>query len=358
MSAQGQSATRSGRRSEILFTLAILALLAVAWMVRDVLLLIYVSILFAVVLSPAIDQIRRIHIGHWWPGRGFAIFVIIMVALLAIASFAIFALPPMLRDFQAFTADLPHRLADLHNRLKGYPFVPNLDADVLQREMEASLGGAFGFFAGLAGALVALFSWLIITAYFILDGHRTFYWFLSFFPDQHRRRLRTTLLRGQLRMRHWLVGQGLLMLILGVCASLTFWLLHLRYSFALGMLAGAMNIVPFIGPLASFVLAVTVAALDGWSKVIGVLIFYAIYQQIEQAYLTPRIMTYSVNLSPLAVIIALSLGASLAGVLGALVAVPTAALIAVIMDEYLVRYRPEVAVEEQPRVEPPVPIAE
>ena len=362
MSSNGQPAgpSRSGHRSEILFTLAILGLLAVAWIVRDVLLLIYVSILFAVVLSPAIDQIRRIHIGHWWPGRGFAIFVIISIALLAIVSFAVFALPPMLRDFQAFVGDLPHRLAELHTRLRGYPFVPNLDVDTLEHEMENSFGGAFGFFAGVAGALVALFSWLIITAYFILDGHRTFYWFLSFFPDHHRRRLRVTLLRGQIRMRHWLVGQGLLMLILGICASVTFWLLHLRYSFALGVLAGAMNIVPFIGPLASFVLAVTVAAFDGWSKVIGVVIFYAIYQQIEQAWLNPRIMNYSVNLPPLAVIIALSLGAAMAGVLGALVAVPTAALVAVMLDEYLVRFRgPEREHQHhEAAVEPPVPIAE
>jgi len=348
-----------GHRSEILFTLGVLALLGIAWMVRDVLLLIYVSILFAVVLSPAIDQIRRLHIGHWWPGRGFAIFVIISIALLAIVSFAVFALPPMLRDFQMFLGDLPHRLTEVHDRLRGYPFIPNLEVATLQHELEASFGGAFGFFEGVAGALVALFSWLIITAYFILDGHRTFYWFLSFFPDHHRRRLRVTLLRGQVRMRHWLVGQGLLMLILGVCASVTFWLLHLRYSFALGVLAGAMNIVPFIGPLTSFLLAVTVAAFDGWSKVVGVLIFYAIYQQIEQAWLTPRIMNYSVNLPPLAVIIALSLGAALAGVLGALVAVPTAALVAVMLDEYLVRYRgPAAEPTHHVTVEPPVPIAE
>lgn len=160
-------------------------------------------------------------------------------------------------------------------------------------------------------------------------------------------------------MRHWLIGQGLLMLILGICASITFWLLHLRYSFALGVLAGAMNIVPFIGPLASFILAVTVAAFDGWSKVIGVVIFYAIYQQIEQAWLNPRIMNYSVNLPPLAVIIALSLGAAMAGVIGAMVAVPTAALVAVMLDEYLVRFRgPERQREPHAAVEPPVPIAE
>lgn len=360
MPATGQAVAspKSGRRSEILFTLGILALAALCWMVRDVLLLIYVSILFAVVLSPAIDQIRRMHIGHWWPSRAFAIFIIIMIATLAIASFAVFALPPMLRDFQAFTADLPNRMTELQSRFRGYPFLPNLDVGVLENQLAQYLGGTFGFFAGLAGAVIALFSWLIITAYFILDGHRTFYWFLSFFPDHHRRRLRSTLLRGQVRMRHWLVGQGLLMLLLGVCASVCFWALHVRYSFALGVLAGAMNIVPFIGPLTSFLLSATVAAFDGWSKVAGVMAFYAIYVQLENAYITPRVMRYSVNLPPLAVIIALSLGAALAGVIGALVAVPTAALVAVILDEYLVRFRAEREHQHSLPLEEPIAIRE
>ena len=140
-------------------------------------------------------------------------------------------------------------------------------------------------------------------------------------------------------MRHWLVGQGLLMLILGICCERDILAASSAVFVRARSAAGAMNIVPFIGPLASFVLAVTVAAFDGWSKVVGVVIFYAIYQQIEQAWLKPRIMNYSVNLPPLAVIIALSLGAAMAGVIGALVAVPTAALVAVMLDEYLVRFR-------------------
>jgi predicted PurR-regulated permease PerM len=80
-----------------------------------------------------------------------------------------------------------------------------------------------------------------------------------------------------------------------------------------------------------------VAAFDSWSKAIAVLVFYLIYQQIENAYLTPKIMKTTVDLPALAVIIALTIGGSLAGILGALVAVPTAALIAVIVDEYVVK---------------------
>lgn len=110
-------------------------------------------------------------------------------------------------------------------------------------------------------------------------------------------------------------------------------LLLIYVSAALSVFAGLANIVPIIGPVMSVILAGIVAAFDSWWKLLGVVIFYFVYQQVENAFLTPRIMKSTLNLPPLAVIIALSLGGALAGVLG----VPTAALVTVILDEYVVR---------------------
>lgn len=138
-------------------------------------------------------------------------------------------------------------------------------------------------------------------------------------------------------MRKWLIGQGCLMAILGVCSFIVYFGLRIKYFHLLAMYACIANIVPVVGPLSAFLLTSTVAALDSGPKLVGVLIFYAIYQQLESAILSPRIMKHTVNLSPLAVIIALCLGGSLAGILGALVSVPTAVLVSVLADEYLVK---------------------
>ena len=100
---------------------------------------------------------------------------------------------------------------------------------------------------------------------------------------------------------------------------------------------GLMNIVPIAGGVITILLVGLVAALDSWTKMAGVFIFYLVYVNIENAYLTPRIMRSSVNLMGLTVLIALIAGTELAGIVGALVAVPTAALIAVLIDEYLVQ---------------------
>ena len=341
MPIHSQHEHTSGRslRSDIVFTIGMLLLLALMWVARDVLLLVYVSALFAVVLNPAIEAVRRMHVGHWWPSRPTAILICIGVAGLAITLFFFFALPPVINDFDTIAKNFPLRLAELTQKMHRIPSMQKLDPDTISDYISEAVGGAFGIFKGLANFFIALFSWIILTAYFILDGQRTFYWFLSFFPEPQRGRLRTTMLRAERKIRHWLVGQGALMAILGVSASICFRLMHLKYSLLLGVLAGMLNIVPFAGPFMSFVLSCTVASMDSWSKLLGVIGFYFLYQQIENAILIPRIMRYSVDLPALSVIVSLIIGGAIAGVLGALIAVPTAGVIGVILDEYLVRFR-------------------
>jgi predicted PurR-regulated permease PerM len=105
----------------------------------------------------------------------------------------------------------------------------------------------------------------------------------------------------------------------------------------LAVFTGLANIIPIIGPIISLAVGVAVAAFDSWSKMAGVLIFFAIYQQLENAIFTPRIMKATVGLPSLAIIVALAIGGELGGFLGVLVAVPSAAIICELADEYLIR---------------------
>lgn len=325
------------RRSDILFAFAIAILLLIAWHVRGVLTLIYVSALFAVVLGPVISHIRRIRIGKWRPGRGIAVLLMLVVGLSVLTLFFVFAIPPIYRDIQAFAADLPKKTSRLYEQLQHLPGGKEINVSALQDQAANAVGGLFGLLGGIAGSVFAFFSWLILTIYFILDGERAFRWFLSLIAARYRPRLEATLIRAEARMSNWLLGQLALMVILGTTASIVFFSLKVKYAFALGVLCGLANIVPIVGPVVSITLVAVVALFDSWTKTVGVVVFYLIYQQIENAFLTPRIMKSTVDLPALAVIIALSLGGALAGVLGALVAVPTAALVAVIVDEYVVR---------------------
>ncbi len=325
------------RRSD-LFALVLTGLaLYAAWLTRNVLLLIYVAALFAVVLSPAVQAIRRIRIGKWQPGTGLALVVLLLGGLAVVAGLFAFALPPIYDDARGLAAEWPRHAASLGERISRLPYAGQFDPGSLQQYADEAVGGAFGIFKRLAGGVFWLMSWLILTIYFILDGERAFHWAMSMAPRAERPRLEATLLRAQKRMSLWLMGQGSLMLTLGLLSALVLGLLGVRYYYALAVFAGLANLVPIVGPVATIVVAGVVAVIDGWGKLAAVVAFYIIYQQVENAVLVPRIMKYTVDLPPLAIISALALGGTLAGVLGALIAVPSEALAAVLMDEYLVK---------------------
>lgn len=327
---------KENHRSDILYFFLLAIAIYVAYQVKNVLLTIYLGILFSVVLAPAIDTVRKIRIGKYQPGRGTAIIVLLVGMLSVIVLFLVIVLPPIFRDAQGLAENWPQKFAQLSDKIRHVPFMEDFDSAKVQGYIAGVMGGAFGLAQGLAGSVFGIFTWIIITAYFILDGERAFYWALSMFKKKHRDRLERTMIRAEKRMRHWLIGQAALMLILGVSSLIVFGLLKLKYFYALAAICGLANIIPIIGPVVSVTIACVVALVDQPIKVLGVLGFYLVYQQIETAFLTPKIMKTTVDLPPLAVIISLSLGGALAGVVGALVAVPTAALCAVLIDEYLV----------------------
>ncbi|MDP9269191.1 MAG: AI-2E family transporter [Acidobacteriota bacterium] len=334
----------SDQRSNILFAYGVALFLLFLYFARDVVLLIYISALAAVVIFPGVELVQKLRVGRWHPSRGLAILLVIVGVLLLLTVFFVFALPPIFQDLRTLAAEGPARTAELSERLQRIPYADRLDVTALQGYATAAVGGMLGLFKGVAGGVLAFFSWLVMTAYFIIDGEHVFDWTMSLFPARQRTRLEPTLRRAQRRVRRWLIGQAALMLILGVAAFIVFGALRLKYFYALAVLAGLANIIPIVGPIVTVVVAALVAATDSWTKVAGVLVFYLIYQQVENAFLTPRIMKSTVDLPPVAVIIALALGGAVAGVAGALIAVPTAALVAVLIDEYVVKENEPAAV--------------
>ena len=318
--------------------------LALAWRLRDVLTLIYVSALFAVVLMPVVNRIMSFQLrGTRRISRAVAIVLLLSCVFLAIVLFFLVALPPVIRNLHQFAEDLPARIPAIEARLKSLPLAYKLgvDTDTLAQRSEDALSATAAFlfasFPDWMGRIFDLLTGLVLCVYFMLEGEFAYQWLLSLFSLETRTRLDATLQRAELRVSKWLFGQLTLMLILGLVSTLVFGLLHVRYFILLGVLMGLMNIVPIAGGVLTILLVGLVAALDSWTKMAFVFLFYVIYVNVENAFLTPRIMRQSVNLMGLTVLISLIAGTELAGIVGALVAVPTAALIAVLMDEYLVQ---------------------
>lgn len=325
------------RAERILFLgFATSLLLCVAYLARQALLVIYVSTVFAVVLSPAVNRVHRLGIWRWHPSRGAAILLFCFGIAVIVALLCVFALPPVISEVQQLATQLPELLGKLRTRFRSTPVLGSLDIDTISSYVGSHVGKIARLFAGFADAIVSLITASILTAYLILDGKRVLSWFMSLFPVESRNRLETVLHRAGERMRKWLWGQAILMLILGSASFITFGSMSLRFFYLLALFAGLANIIPLLGPIATVIVAALIAAIDSPWKVLGVLIFYLVYQQIENAFLTPRIMQSQVQLPPSAVVVALLIGGELAGAVGALVAVPTAVLCSVLIDEYFV----------------------
>lgn len=328
-------------RGNILFTIGVILLLLLAWVLRKELFIVYVSALFAAVLMPMVNVITSYSIRGYHPSRPVAILILIFAVALVLFLFFFFGLPPVLRDLTHFAEDLPNQIQAFLARLQHLPFIGRFN-------IAAVAGRAEGALTATASYLVtSLPLWLshlfdILTAgflclYFMLEGEHAYNFFLSLFRRPFRTRLDATLQRANQKISKWLFGQGLLMLILGVSSTIVFGLLHVRYFLLLGFLMGLFNIIPVAGGIITICLAAGVAALDSWTKMLGVIIFYIVYVNVENGYLVPRIMRTSVDLMGLTILVALLFGTALAGVAGALVAVPTAALLAVLLDEYAVQ---------------------
>ena len=259
----------------------------------------------------------------------------------SVTLFFILTLPPVVRELTTFVKALPGRSPEYLRKIENLPILRDMNLTAIEAKLKQDTAQNAGMFvssvSNWATKIFEIITGIILTIYFLAEGEHVYKWFLSLVPPYRRERLDETLRRAAERMGRWLLGQLALMLILGVCSGVVFGAIHLRYAFALAVLMGAFNIIPVVGALVSTSVAMLVAASESWEKVVVILVFELVYRRLKMPSSLPRIMKSRVDLAGTAVFIALLLGVSLAGVAGALVAVPTAVLVAVLIDEYVIQ---------------------
>ena len=185
--------------------------------------------------------------------------MLMLAAAGGLVAFGFLAFPPVIRDLQQFGHEMPTRLPAFLDKLKHIPFADQVNTDEVATKIEDFISNAATYLLlsikNWAGAIFGIAMGVILTVYFILEGDVAYRWALSFFPAEKRVRLDAALQRAEVRMGKWLLGQGSLMLILGLTSTIVFVMLHVRYAYALGVLTGLLNIIPVIGAAASIALA-------------------------------------------------------------------------------------------------------
>lgn len=314
------------------------------YVVRSQILLLYVSALFATGLAPLVRMIeRRRMAGKRRIPRGAAILMIYGTVLGLLAALGAAVVPPLVEQGQQLWHDLPKRLELLQEKLVEWGLVP---AGMSYTELlkQAPLGSSTDAVTtvlvaiwGFVGGVFGLVTILLLTFYLLVDSERLFNVFVRLFPPVQRQRVSNVSELVAVKISAWLGGQLLLGFIIGTMSAVGLALLGVPYFFVLALIAGVGEMIPMVGPLLAAIPAVAVAFTVSPSLGLAVALFCWGLQLVENNFLVPRVMSQQVGLSAITVIVALIIGSSLLGLAGALLAVPTAAILQVLFEELVLR---------------------
>jgi predicted PurR-regulated permease PerM len=314
----------------------------IAWtlyLVRDTLLLVYVATLIAIGLSPLVDAIQghrfaiRMRLPRW--GAILALYLLLVAAVISIGVLVVPPLVAQARELWAAAPDLLHR-GQLWLIERGLLSREITVSEAVQQAPSAGtdavttvLGAIWGIIGGVFGVVTIL----IVAFYMLADSANIVRTFVRAFPRSERARVQAACGDVSTKVSAWLAGQLFLALIIGSTAAIGLGLMGVPYFYVLALIAGIGELIPIIGPLVSAIPAVAVAFSVSPALALGVLVFFILQQQFENHLLVPRVMSKQVGVSPVIVIVSLLIGGSLLGIIGAILAVPTAAILHVVYQK-------------------------
>jgi predicted PurR-regulated permease PerM len=324
----------------ILATLGILAFLYLAW---HVITWILIAIFLALALNPAVEVFER-----WGLRRGYSTGLVVILALGAIVGLGFLLIPPLVEQVRSFVDYVPQVIDDLTRGRGPFGFLQT-EYHIVDRVRDAietqGAGGVLGITgAGLAvargvvTAVAGVVSVGFLTFFMLLDGPRIIERFYNFLPAQSRprwQRIGTEIYRT---VGGYVTGNVLISVIAGTASAIVLFALGSDYAIALAVVVAILDLIPLAGATLAAILVSAVVIVElGWVQGIIIIVFFIVYQQLENHLLQPVIYGRTVQLSPLVVLIAVLLGAELVGILGALAAIPVAGMVQAVGREFLVR---------------------
>jgi len=311
-----------------------------AYLLKDVLLLLYVAGLLAIGISPSVRWLERRSEGRRIP-RWIAILFIYLGLLGVVALTLTLVVPPLVAQASDLWTNLPQYADDIQKKLIQYRLITHRYSwsEILRQAPNPGMAlvGVLGALQGILGVFGALVTVLVLPYYLLLEAPSLQVTFVKFFAREHRPLLARVIHNVTNKISAWLSGQLILSVIIGTTAGLGLWLLGVPYFYVLALVAGIGELIPVVGPILAAVPAILVALTVSPQTAAFTIIYFTAQQFIENHFLVPRVMERQVGVSPVTVIAGLLIGSELLGIVGALLAVPTAAIVQVLVHEYLDR---------------------
>jgi predicted PurR-regulated permease PerM len=336
----------------VLATLVVIEMLLVA---QGVITWVIIAMFLATALNPAVDWVQA----HGIHRRGGAVAIVYLGALAGIVAIVATFVPTLVDQVNQFVDAVPGYVQDLTEGRGRLGFLER-EYNLTERVQEAVSGGGAAKLLGLSGTalavtkgiltgVVAIVTIAFLTLFMLLEGPQWVERFYSLLPEEKQPRWRAVGHDIYRTIGGYVTGNLTISLIAGVVSTLVLLGVGVPYAVALGLLVALLDLIPLAGATIAAVLVSTVAFLDSTTSGIIVLVFFVVYQQLENHVLQPIVYGRTVQLSPLAVLIAVLIGGTIAGVVGALAAIPVAGSLQVILVDWL-RHRRERLVERPPGV--------
>jgi predicted PurR-regulated permease PerM len=321
--------------------LAVGAILWVVWIARHVLTWVLISLFLALALNPLVDRLQR----HGIQRRGVATAIAYLGVAAIVGGIAYAFVPTLVDQVNSFANKVPdyiHQLTEGRGRLG---FLETKYHLVEKVRHAVQTGGVGKFTVGAAAAISVTKSVLTIVAATVTIVFMTFFMLLegpawmeriySLLPEAAQPRWRRVGGDVYRTVGGYVNGNLLISLIAGVASGVVLFALGVPFAVALGLLVALLDLIPLAGATLAAIIVVLVAAVtQGTTAAIVVGVFFVVYQQVENHVLQPVVYGKTVQLSPLAVLIAVLIGAEVAGILGALVAIPIAGALQVLVVDW------------------------
>jgi predicted PurR-regulated permease PerM len=310
----------------------------------QVVFILFIAIVVGTVIRPVVA---------WLYSRGVprmaGVILVYLLLLALLISFVLLLFPLIVEQGTTIAAAVPGYYQSLREWMVNYPnrlivrlseFLPATlpGLEPIQQtgeQMLASAGQALGYVASAAKVILIATAILLLAFHWTLDGPRTIQSLLLLVPRGQRESISELISAMETKVGFYIAGQGVLCLVIGIMALVAYLLIGLPNALVLALVAGVMEAVPMIGPLLGAIPAAVIALSIAPSKLVWVIVATLVIQQMENSVLVPRVMRKAVGVNPFVSLLAIFAFSSLFGIAGALMAIPIAAIIQLLLDRFV-----------------------
>jgi predicted PurR-regulated permease PerM len=338
----------------LLLLLGLGVLVAIAVLSLETLLSILVAAIVALGLDPIVAGLVR----RGWP-RGLSALVVFAGLFVGVVLLVILAVGPVWEEVAQFLRALPGYWDELTQKPGFQDIVSTAGVDDTirnaLRELAAGLPEAastvVGIAAGAFGSLLSVVTLAFLALFLLMERPTITDWLFGFTPPAAEARWRPAVENSILAVSSSLVGNVAISIVAGTIAGVSSWLLGLPFPVVLGVITGLLDLIPQVGATVAAVILVGVALTVGTTEAIITLIIQLVYQQLENYVVAPIVYRRAVELSGLTTILAVLVASSLLGIVGAILAVPFAAVVKIVLREASAGRRERMAALRAPATE-------